>query len=402
MSDAPEQEASHCDMDHGLGAIDALLIVSHEAAPACHPSEGTLDDPAAGKDLEALRRIGPPDDFDGEVEEGGLVHELGAVVGTIREQMLEPWPALAHAVEDHLGAGTVGNIGGGEVYHQKATVGIDGDVALAPDDFLARVVTPCFCMRSLDRLAVDDPARGARLTSAPFAVEHQRHVVDGLEQEAPDEPAEPPVDGLPGRKILRQHPPAAAGAGQISDRIQNLAQIRFNRPPALGHTRQERFNPCPLFVGQIRRVALRLLRNLGHPATRRWGPHPQLESRNSKPCNRLSNGLSAKTFWLYSVGHIGRETRHDLEMIRLVRNETAHNPNPVAFSVAAIKTRCLSIKISESLVKGPDARPRFVAAVSALAIAFSIKSLHAKNIPYEQNPAMGVIIIADLFKQLAS
>jgi len=89
-------------------------------------------------------------------------------------------------------------------------------------------------------------------------------------------------------------------------------------------------------------------------------------------------------------------------MIRLVRNETAHNPNPVAFSVAAIKTRCLSIKISESLVKGPDARPRFVAAVSALAIAFSIKSLHAKNIPYEQNPAMGVIIIADLFKKLAS
>ena len=51
-------------------------------------------DPAAWKDFEALRGIGPFDDFDGEVEEGGLVHELGAVVGAIGEQVLEPGPAL--------------------------------------------------------------------------------------------------------------------------------------------------------------------------------------------------------------------------------------------------------------------------------------------------------------------
>src|SRR5580704_16042247 len=94
-------------MDHGLRAVDALLVVPHEPASPGHPSEGALDDPAAWKDFEPLRGIGPFDDFDGEVEEGGLVHELGAVVGAIGEQVLEPGPALAHAVEDHLRAGAV-------------------------------------------------------------------------------------------------------------------------------------------------------------------------------------------------------------------------------------------------------------------------------------------------------
>jgi hypothetical protein len=62
------------------------------------------------------------------------------------------------------------------------------------------------------------------------------------------------------------------------------------RPLALGRARQERLNPRPLLVGQIRRVALGLL-NFGHPATRRWGPHDKLESRPNLPFNGFSNGL---------------------------------------------------------------------------------------------------------------
>src|ERR1700730_9334564 len=85
-----------------------------------------------------------------------LIHELGALVGAIGEQVLEPGPALAHAVEDHLRAGAVRDVGGGEVDHQQTTVSVDGDMSLGSDDLLASVITSCFRLRSLDRLAVDD------------------------------------------------------------------------------------------------------------------------------------------------------------------------------------------------------------------------------------------------------
>src|SRR5262249_17751462 len=39
MGDSAEQEASHGDMDHGLGDIETLLVVAHETAPPCEPGE---------------------------------------------------------------------------------------------------------------------------------------------------------------------------------------------------------------------------------------------------------------------------------------------------------------------------------------------------------------------------
>src|SRR6516162_1039157 len=133
MGDSAEQEASHGDMDHGLGDIEALLVVAHETAPACEPGEGSLDHPAAGQNLEAGLSVDTADNLDDEAEEGGLVHELGPVVGTVGEQMLDPWPALADGTEDHLGASAVGEIGRGQIEHQQPSVGIDHDMPLATD-----------------------------------------------------------------------------------------------------------------------------------------------------------------------------------------------------------------------------------------------------------------------------
>ena len=47
VSDASEEDTSEGDMDHGLGAVDALLVVAHEPAPPL----------SQGQRLRALSRI---------------------------------------------------------------------------------------------------------------------------------------------------------------------------------------------------------------------------------------------------------------------------------------------------------------------------------------------------------
>ena len=146
--------------------------------PSRHPSERSLDDPSTRQDLETLGGVGSLDDLDSEIAEGGLIHELGAVIGPVGEQMLQPRPALADTVQDHLSPGAVGNVGRSQIDHQELAIGVDGDVALATHDLLAPIVSPCFRFRSFDRLAVDDAPGWACFASHALSVEHQRDIVD--------------------------------------------------------------------------------------------------------------------------------------------------------------------------------------------------------------------------------
>ena len=267
MDDSPPQEAAQGDVDHRLGDVDPFFVVAHQATPARHPSEGSFDHPPSRQDLEALLAVDAPDHLDHEVLVSGFVHERAPVVGAVGEEMLDPWPALADLIEDHLRAGAVGDVGGGQVDHEEPAVGVDRDVALASDDLLAGVVAASLGAGRLDALAVDDAGRRARLAPNPFAIDHHRHVVDRLEEEPPHEAAKPPVDGPRGRKILWQHAPPGAGARHVTDGVQNLAKIGRRFASALGRLRQERSHPLPLLIREIGRVALGLLRDIGHPAT---------------------------------------------------------------------------------------------------------------------------------------
>src|SRR5260370_6071946 len=140
MADSAQEEATHGDVDHGLGDVDPLLVVAHEAAPPGHPTKGALDHPAQWQHLEAWFGVDAADDLDDEVEEGGLVHECCPVIGAIGEQMLDPWPALADRREDRLGASAVGDIGGGWGRQSEGAAGIVPPMAPSASHSLTRRV----------------------------------------------------------------------------------------------------------------------------------------------------------------------------------------------------------------------------------------------------------------------
>ena len=140
MADATQEKASHCDMDHRLGDINALYIIAHEAPPLNEPSEGSLDHPASRQYLEALFPLDTPDNFDDELQECGLVLGGGVLVGPpSREGFLAPPPPLANGDWGRPRPPPVGDIGRGQINHQQAPVGVHRHVSLAPYGLLAAV-----------------------------------------------------------------------------------------------------------------------------------------------------------------------------------------------------------------------------------------------------------------------
>ena len=96
-------------------------------------------------------------------------------------------------------------------------------MALAAADPLVGVVAAPGRLRRLDGLAVENGGGRAGGAAGVLAVEHQREIVEGAEQQPAREAAEPPLHGQPGREVVRQQAPAAAGAGVIADGIDHLA-----------------------------------------------------------------------------------------------------------------------------------------------------------------------------------
>jgi hypothetical protein len=170
--------------------------------------------------------------------------------------VLEKGPALAHRLDDLLGALRILNIGRGEINQQQAPVRVHRDVAFAAFNLLGRIVAASArgC-GSFDRLAVDHAGRRARLPASLFPVEHQGDIVQGLEQQAADKAPEPPIHRLPGPELMRQHAPAAAGVGQIMNGIEDLAQVHLGLAAALGGLGQDRSDPLLFLIGQVSGVA---------------------------------------------------------------------------------------------------------------------------------------------------
>ena len=131
VSDTPDEKGAESDVDHGLGDIDALFVGSYEVSPSSHPAEGSFDHPAAWQDVEPFGSFDPANHFDNELENGGFIHQLSPVIGAVGKAMLDPGPALADRVQDHLGAGAVGGIRRRQVEHEQSAVSVHGNVVFA-------------------------------------------------------------------------------------------------------------------------------------------------------------------------------------------------------------------------------------------------------------------------------
>lgn len=95
VADPADEQVAHGEEDHGLGHVEASFVIADEAAVAGHPADTALDHPAARDHLEARIGVAAAYDLDHEIEEGGLVEQLAAVVGPVGEEVLDPRPALA-------------------------------------------------------------------------------------------------------------------------------------------------------------------------------------------------------------------------------------------------------------------------------------------------------------------
>jgi hypothetical protein len=111
-----------------------------------------------------------------------------------------------------------------------------------------------------------------------------------------------------------------------------------------------------------------------------------LASRLRQPKNKteasylFSDSGILGTFWekiwaAYFMGLIGPDVRRELDLIRTIKNEVAHNMNPVSFALPEIANRCRELKMfGDSITEPQNLRMRFLATVQLLAGALGLKS----------------------------
>ena len=178
-------------------------------------------------------------------------------------------------------AGTVSvlDVGGQSQHHQNQSHRVHKNVALAPVDFLARVVAALVAhLGALDALAVD-----ARRAGVAFAVLGQAHrlaqmSMNGFPQAVVLPEPEVVIDRAPRSKVFGQVAPLAAGFGEIEDRLEQLPERVLAPPPLLAGLGKTVSDQIPFGVRQVRGIT-----------------HPQLVRNCSQKYND-DNGKSQGEF----------------------------------------------------------------------------------------------------------
>src|SRR5262249_13952387 len=138
-----------------------------EAPASAEPSEGSLNDPAPGQELEPFDAWRSLDDLD-RPRAGECIDELFAAINPVGKDMSQPWEAAMEVLQQGNGTMYVLNVGGMNIYGQQQTVGIGHDVALAAVKALAGVkAARATRLRRRSCLTVDDGRRWLQLAAEP-------------------------------------------------------------------------------------------------------------------------------------------------------------------------------------------------------------------------------------------
>jgi hypothetical protein len=128
-------------------------------------------------------------------------------------------------------------------------------MALASFHFLTAVIPADAAHASgLDRLAVDDPSTGLRITAQPYTETLAQDGVKALPGPIQLPGANIVIHCLPGRPLLRQEAPGPAAAHDVEDRVQNRTQRVNPGTSCRRRRRQERSDKLPFRTGQIARI----------------------------------------------------------------------------------------------------------------------------------------------------
>lgn len=80
---------------------------------------------------------------------------------------------------------------------------------------------------------------------------------------------------------------------------------------------------------------------------------------NSDDHNELFRGLgpmsslSARTKCAYALGLIGKVTKHNLDLLREIRNAIAHSKKPLGFDTPEVKAVCRRLKLTQQVPNNP-------------------------------------------------
>ena len=259
FAETSKHEANHGEVNHRLASSGLPFVVATESAITAQPTEGPLHDPASWQYLVGVK-FGALHDFDCAAPQFARALQQCSGVASIGPDMFDASASLLteEGRQQLLGPIPVLNVRWQDHHQQNQTDRVDQEVAFAPVDFLARIVTPLVAgLGTLDALAVDNRSAGLRLSATDQAQMFSQMGMNLVPQAVVLPAAKVVIDGAPRSKVFGQIPPLATGPDQIEDRVDQLSERMLAAATLLAGLGETIVEALPFGVGKIRCISHR-------------------------------------------------------------------------------------------------------------------------------------------------